>query len=324
MKEKRRITIPLQRLKIESLCWQGDELVDWVAGGIRYQLDGAFRDRCVLFGYRFDKAIVTPDGKYTVIYETLGTKGLILKGGRIVREINRSYYCADAYEYPVTLFTLADGRNLIAHCPDEYNIIEIEEVETGRRLTTREGERHDFFHSRLQVSPDSRFLLSAGWIWHPIDAVMTFEVDLALREPKSLDQGSISDLLAKAGEIHNATFASADTLLLSGKPFDDEAGKPFIGKYSLTESRFLVSAEIEEETGTMMPLGEFAVGFYEHPKLIEIATGKIIHRWSDVGSGKQDSSIISHLSKLPSIALDPGNKRFAVAGDDSITVIELE
>ena len=27
----------------QSLCWQGDELVDWVGGGDRWTLDGSYR-----------------------------------------------------------------------------------------------------------------------------------------------------------------------------------------------------------------------------------------------------------------------------------------
>lgn len=86
---------------------------------------------------------------------------------------------------------LADGRAVIAHCPDEYCKIEPEEVETGRRLTEREGEPADFFHSRLQFSPGERYLLSVGWVWHPFDMVAVYAVGRALAEPASLDRCGI-------------------------------------------------------------------------------------------------------------------------------------
>src|ERR1051325_1490875 len=41
----------------------------------------------LMYGYRFDRTVSTPDGRYTVLYEQLGTKRLVLKKGKIVREI---------------------------------------------------------------------------------------------------------------------------------------------------------------------------------------------------------------------------------------------
>jgi hypothetical protein len=90
-----------ERLLIRSLCWRGDELVDWVGGGRAFAADGTERPATVIQGYRFDVATASPDGRFAVIYERLGTKGLLLHDGRIVREIDRSFYFADAYEYPV-------------------------------------------------------------------------------------------------------------------------------------------------------------------------------------------------------------------------------
>ncbi len=72
-----------------------------------------------------------------------------------------------------------------------------------------------------------------------------------------------------------------------------------------------------------MPLGDYVIGFYEHPKLIDLATGEIIVRWPDLTTGKQNGSIIHHLDQIPSIALDPSHKRFAVADAEKITVIQL-
>jgi len=165
MEEIDRIVLPLKKgARVSSLCWHGDELVDWVGGVARYRLDGTVVERHINWAYKFDRTVASPDGRYVVIYEALGTKGLLLKSDRLLRELNRSYYCANAYEYPVALSTLSDGSAVIAHCPEEYCKIELEEVETGRRLTSRENKPADFFHSRLRFSPGGSYLLSAGWV----------------------------------------------------------------------------------------------------------------------------------------------------------------
>jgi hypothetical protein len=87
-----------------------------------------------------------------------GTKALLLEaGGEVIRELNRSYYCTEAYRYPLALFTLPDRRTGLVHCPEHYNRLEVEVARTGELLTgSQDRDPGDFFHSRLAVSPDGR------------------------------------------------------------------------------------------------------------------------------------------------------------------------
>lgn len=150
---------------VRSLAWLEDGLVDWVGGGARYGLDGSIRRAGVNYAYRFDAAVSTADGRFAVIYERTGTKGLVLREGNILREINRSFNQAHVYEYPICLWTRKDGRSLMAHCPDDYDRLEIDDLETGERLIPSSDRTSvDFFHSRLQISPNGTRLLSAGWV----------------------------------------------------------------------------------------------------------------------------------------------------------------
>ena len=111
----------------------------------------------------------------------MGTKGLLLHNGKILRELNRSSYHANAYEYPVALFHEPGGRLLLAHCPEGYCRIELKEAETGRALTASADRKpSDVFHSRLAASPCGKRLLSAGWVWHPWGAVACFDIARAL------------------------------------------------------------------------------------------------------------------------------------------------
>jgi hypothetical protein len=322
MKEVNRTVIPIKSgHEVRALCWHGDELID-CAGIIRYQLDGTSSGPTVNYAYRFDQAVSSPSGEYVVLHEQLGTKGLILKGGKVVREINRSFYCAHVYEYPVALLTLPDGRDVIAHCPDHYNVIEIEEVESGTRLTSRTGEAADFFHSRLQVSSDSRYLLSAGWVWHPWNTIQLYDIAQALQSPESLDQNWKGDLSnANVGEIHTAAFNGPDVIVFAGVAEEEEITT--LGSYNIQANAILTSCVLDFPAGTLMPLGDVAVSFYESPKLLELATGKVLHRWPELSTGRQNSSIVSDIDRVPPIALDPLNRRFAVADSEAITVVQL-
>jgi hypothetical protein len=124
-----------------------------------------------LLGDFLDAACATPDGRFAAVYERVGTKALLLRDGGILRELNRSYYQAKAYEYPICIWWNGDHRPLIAHCPEEYCRIDIEDAESGACLNT----------ARTR-------LLSAGWVWHPLDSVMYFDIVEALHNSKHLDR----------------------------------------------------------------------------------------------------------------------------------------
>jgi hypothetical protein len=73
-----------------------------------------------------------------------------------------------------------------------------------------------------------------------------------------------------------------------------------------------------------MPIGDFAVAFYGHPKLVELKTGQVTRSWDDINTGNQNSSIIGHQEQAPPLALDPVNRRFAVAVAEAIVVVQLD
>src|SRR5207249_4053150 len=197
-------------------------------------------------------------------------------------------------------------------------------------------EKFDFFHSRLAVNPAGTKLLSAGWIWHPFDTVNLYDVAVALSDPASLDRwhADSSGVLGESSEINSAAFVNAHLLLAtSGQGSDDwyddsteaRLQPGTIGLYDLERKKFLLVHPLEEDAGTLMPVSpEYAVGFYEHPKLIHVGSGRVLHRWTELNSGKQNSSIIWHQEPIPPLALDPANRRFAVADKEAITIITIE
>ncbi len=317
---------------IRSLCWDGNSLVDWVAGGTRYDLDGQSTERRVNYSYPFTSAIVSPSGVYAAIFTKNQTKGLILKNGHIFREINRSYYCAHAYDYPVTFCRLKDGREVIIHCPNEYCQLEIEEIETGKILTDSSlRESADFFHSRLSTSPNGKWLLSAGWIWHPVHFVGLYNVEDALNNPGELDRshGFAPD---SNYEIISAAFLNNDKIYVSTSDecFDHELKieeshpQSFsMALWSIKENKFIKSIECGQPVGELLPISDrYVVSFYRHPRLWDMKSGNLINEWNDLDSGKQNGSITQG-KEFPPLAIDIQNKRFAVWNDDETTVIEF-
>jgi hypothetical protein len=320
---------------IRSLSWCGEELVDWVGGARRFSLDGIQERAAIRYAYRFDSAIACPEGRFAVIYEKLGTKGLLLDNGKVVRELNRSFYQAEAYEYPVSFLRGSAGQLLLAHCPNAYCQIDFEDVETGRSLTaSNERKPSDFFHSRLAVSPNGKRLLSAGWVWHPWSAVVWFDISRALKDPLHLDRG---EPVRSGREEASACWLDDDLLVATGsgdiEDADDEQkaepvpqlGPLGLAIFDIAQGVCLRAFQLNEPAGTVFAVDRrHILSLYRHPKLIDLETGKIVHAWSDLRSGLQSSSIIWGMKEdamPPPMTFDPIRKRFAIANGDVVTII---
>lgn len=105
------------------LVWHDEAVVDVGAGWRRYELDGSAPvSRYSRYGPGFDAAVMAPAAEVVALVISTGTKALLLEpGGRVIRELNRSYYHAEAYRYLLALFTLPDGRTGLVHCPEKDN-----------------------------------------------------------------------------------------------------------------------------------------------------------------------------------------------------------
>jgi hypothetical protein len=326
-----RITLAATRLR--SLAWDGDALVDWVAGR-RYHLDGTVEELNVGSSYRFDSAVGL--GRLGVSYEALGTKGRLLRdnGKRakgnvhplsvdILREIDRSYYHADDYFYPVTLFRLSDGRDVIAHCPRGYNILDIEEID-GTCLTPRSTEgAGDVFHARLEASPCGKWLLSNGWVWQPWNVACVYDVGRALAEPAYLSaNGEAIDMGgAWEWEVEAATFAGQRLVCAASLE------KPALTVYDLDRRRHEALIELAEPPGSrLMAAGEDHIVLFDGtPRLLQLSTGTVVHRWEnlDGGKGLWQPSVNMEPPAPPYLATDPARNRFALGWPDSIVVVSI-
>lgn len=317
---------------VRSLVWQKDKLMDWVSGDVEYNPNGTKRGPTVFYAYRFDAAVVSPSGDFVALYERLGTKAIILGPDRLFREVNRSYYHAHVHEYPILFFRLADGREALAHCPESYCELQIENPATGERWSTPgTGRLQSMFHSRLAANAEGTRILSAGWVWHPVDVVRVFDLKQTIREDLALElcdnccnQGAeaSSAVFNPAGQVVVASAKESEDFL-EGEP--GERLRPgMIGVYDLDQQELVSLAPLEEEAGTLMPVGsKYVVGFFEHPKLIAVATGRVLCRWPELNTGQQASSILWHKPLPPPLALDPSGGRFAVADETQITVVTL-
>lgn len=312
---------------LRSLAWAGDDLIDWI-GGKRIGLDGTIRRFGTGYTYRFDAAIGL--GDVGVMFETLGTKGRLVRangqyvegnvtliGYEEIRELDRSYYQATAYAFPACVFRLRDGREVLAHCPRSYDMLELELLD-GTPLTRRTGEPEDIFHSRLTASPDGRWLLSAGWVWQPWNIVCVYDVERALIEPTHLSTIGIRlDLGAFEGES-DAAVLLGDRVVVAGSP-----DCPALSVIELPSGKNLTCTILDAALGrTLCAWGpEHIVALDGTPRVVAL-DGTIIETFDGISTvSLPQPSVNLEPPTPPFLAIDPRHPRFAVGDEERITII---
>lgn len=64
----------------QTLSWLNDRVIDWAYSGRQFLLNGQYEELgSYVYSFPFDSAVTCEDGIYAVIYQKLGTKGLLLK-----------------------------------------------------------------------------------------------------------------------------------------------------------------------------------------------------------------------------------------------------
>jgi hypothetical protein len=318
-------------VSVQTLNWFDNKIVDWSRAGESYALTGETKQlNKYHFGYKFDSAINSKDGRYVFLFERLGTKGLLLKNGELLREINRSYYMAEVYNYPAA-FVNYNERVYLAHCPINYCQLDFEDVETGELVTNIKARKpSDIFHSRLEVSSSEMYLMSKGWVWHPVDIINVFKIDDCFSDPQLLDK--IDYNFPDVGsEICTASFID-DTKILVGSSdeiIDDEKILNIPGKsfaiWNTIDNTFSNQNTPDFDFGNLFSISEtLCWDTYKFPKVIDITTGQIIDKAEDIYSGEQKSSILFDTDKQPQIAFDKDKKRLAIKQKDKVIIVTRE
>ncbi|QBS43556.1 hypothetical protein [Nocardia sp. CS682] len=317
----------------KALIWTDEGLYDVAAGWRSIPLDGSSSSsRFSGYGAEFDATTVSPLGDVVALVASTGDTGLLLRpDGELIREINRSDYCADAYRYPLALYTLPDGRTGLVHCPDDYNRLEVEVAVSGERITVdTDREPEDVFHSRLGVSPNGRYLLSAGWVWHPVDWLAVYKLSRASTEPAVLD--SLCGFAPTSADVAGACFLDNGDLVIStcpgaAVPEDPESlGPDMLARWSPATKTFVWRKQLDLTAGDVVAMAGHILALHEYPRLYDATSGALVAEWPDLLTGPATSSIVwdESFSGTARVAIDPAGQRFAVTDSERITIVRLE
>lgn len=323
--------------EVRSLVWDGDDLLDPVGGWRRWSPDGKEHPRRRRgYGRAYDRAVTSPSGRWTVVYAERGTRGVLLDGRRVVREIRRDEHRAGQFDYPVCLGMLADGREVLVHCPERYARLEVEDVATGERLTTGERDPVGVFHSRPAVSPGGRWLVSAGWVWTPAGVAAVYDLLQALRDATVLDgRGLLTHWPMIDAEADSVCWLDGDRLAVAtgahgGEPEEDgevdedmELGQHQLGVWSFATGKWLYRHDLPGPIGTVVACGEKVLALYGHPRLFDVRTGELLAQWPELVTSRREGSYALAHEPTPVAAVHPDGTRVALAVARGIAVIRV-
>lgn len=320
----------IKTYSLRTIDWFENKVIDWNCAGTQYSVDGDAKQlQYYHFGFRCDGAISSTSGEYVLMYKKLGTKGLLLRNGKLLREINRTYYQSEEYEFPAA-FLDYQGRTYLVHCPVNYCQLDIEDAETGEIITnTVERKPSDVFHSRLEVSPDNKYILSKGWYWHPWDGVELFNVEDCLANPTLLDNGRMPPKVST--EISSASFINQEEILLwanNEEPMDEDSDVPIppghLAIWNIRTDTISNAVQVKGVCGNILAIDDKRCwDLMDYPKIISLESGEIIDENQEVFSGKQSSSIIYYPEQTTQIAYNRATKQVAIGHDYTIEILTL-
>ncbi len=319
---------------LKSLSWYGDQLIDIVGGHVLIDFDGNVSDpRIGYSGFPFDGIIMSSCSKYAVIFETFGTKGLLLEDLKAIREINRSYYCSRSFEFPVSFLERKGQPPLLVYCPDQYNVLEVEEFHSGQRLGVNSNrEPEDFFFSRFVMSPDSQHFINLGWQWHPVELSRLFSVSNLLSDVSYADKGDELrwfQLMEHDNDgwyrIPTACFIDSKTICIYTTNLEANPGEGSLDLVDIKTNKILRRVETDILMGMIYPLSSSHVlNLNGEISIVNLVTGQIDYKVEGVSAPNRDSVIGSSKDMFPLMAYKRDKRRLAVTNDKQLHILEFE
>ncbi|WP_394846441.1 hypothetical protein LZC95_03120 [Pendulispora brunnea] len=126
------------------------------------------------------------DGRFAAIANDFGQRGLVvdLERRAVTMELDGQDEDCETVPFSLAFFDI-DGACRLVH-RTAWNRLDISDPATGTLLTDRgptsSGHDLDYYHGRLEVSPDGAHVLDDGWVWHPAGIPTVWSLRRWLRE----------------------------------------------------------------------------------------------------------------------------------------------
>lgn len=179
---------------------------------------------------------VSADARFAAVVNDYGQHGQVfdLESGQVTFTLHGGVYRPKTVPFSLA-FARHDGRDVVVH-RTAWNRLDVSDPATGELLTVREfppaesSEQRpphylDFFHGGLLVSPDDRWLVNDGWVWHPVGITRAWELRRWLTQDvwESEDGPTVVSLCSREYNWNlPMTWINDDLLAVSGLGQDDD------------------------------------------------------------------------------------------------------
>jgi hypothetical protein len=178
---------------------------------------------------------VSPRGDVAAIVHDYGRHGQVvdLRSGKVTMQLDGGDYHPETVPFSLC-FTGFGARTVMVH-RSGWNRLDVSDPQTGELLIARESKkseaarapdhRLDYFHGRLHISPDGRWVADDGWVWHPVGIPRLWDVHrwLNVNPWESEDGPSVRSLCDRIYHWDSPMCWVADDLLaISGIGSDHE------------------------------------------------------------------------------------------------------
>jgi len=190
---------------------------------------------------------LAPDVRFVAVVNRFGRFGQVLDltTRTPTLQLDRGTYHEDVCVFPVA-FVRHQSRTLVIHATN-WNRLDISDPTTGALLTARgptsytRGEVRPehylgYFHCGLSVSPDQRWIVDNGWVWHPWGSLRSWSVERWLEQNvwESEDGSSLRELCDRAYFWDGALcWVDATTLAVWGEGRDDDEMLPAVRRFDV-------------------------------------------------------------------------------------------
>lgn len=273
---------------------------------------------------------VSNDNKVAAIVNTYGLNGVVIdmELGSILLELVRGGYHCNHCIFPISFFE-RDQQTYLIHGTD-WNRLDITNPRTGEIITGRiapvyengnSGEHYlDYFHSNISVSPDQRWVIDNGWIWHPFGDFTALSIDNWLENEWESEDGASKKSLwwGMDGWNNSICWLNDSTVAILGKyeyDFYDEEQEIIMDVYVDTVRIFNVKSG-KQINSIVGPIGEL-----EYDKLLYAYSKKEGFSAWDIESGEK----VFHEADFCPTLYHPDAKRFlTLLADNCFQITELQ
>ena len=268
---------------------------------------------------------------YGAIYQTSNRHACVftLETGVITARIDRGEYHPENSSFPIAFFQ-ASGRTLLVAATN-WNRLDIIDPSTGTVLTNREPPSYkrdeprqlhylDYFHAQVVISPDGRWIVDNGWVWHPWGYVRSWNIcDWLEQNPWESEDGPSTRTLAGRAYYWDGALCWVDdsTVAIWGFGRDDEWLIPAVCLFDVRngcETRWFPGPECRRPRA--WPPKKLAPSLFFDRYLFSVHDEQGTSVW-DVSTGErllEDSSfapICYHARSMEFLSLRPGGVRLS-------------